>query len=351
MHSVRAAFLLSLFWTTTLSSGAPTLSEDDVDRALEAIWLKVPAESQRAPESAKRAALETYLRQLGEHGGLFNEPKKVLSVAEFPALKFHAETLPGGIGYVRLGAFAPELSSRFEAALRDFKQLNTTILILDLRATPAQGNLDVAVELAGYLLPENTPVCEWHTAKQAAQPVFTERPPVGQFQLFLLTGPRTAGPVEAFAAALRGHGKALIFGCRTAGQAADYESIPLQDGRFLRLPVRDAVFPQEPHLFPEGLRPDLEIKVSNEATDAALSLAAQEGRIASVLDEVEFPHLNEAALVADKNPEAEAWIDRQLKRRRPPIAPTRDQALGQVLDFLTAREFLRGRTSRGLTVT
>ena len=342
MHSVRAAFLLSLFWTTTLSSGAPTLSEDDVDRALEAIWLKVPAESQRAPESAKRAALETYLRQLGEHGGLFNEPKKVLSVAEFPALKFHAETLPGGIGYVRLGALASELSSRFEAALRDFKQLNTTILILDLRATPAQGNLDMAVELAGYLLPENTPVCEWHTAKQAAQPVFTERPPVGQFQLFLLTGPRTAGPVEAFAAALRGHGKALIFGCRTAGQAADYESIPLQDGRFLRLPIRDAVFPQEPRLFPEGLRPDLEIKVSNEATDAALSLAAQEGRIASVLDEVEFPHLNEAALVADKNPEAEAWIDRQLKRRRPPIAPTRDQALGQVLDFLTAREVLRG---------
>jgi len=342
MHSVRAAFLLSLFWTTTLSSGAPTLSEDDVDRALEAIWLKVPAESQRAPESAKRAALETYLRQLGEHGGLFNEPKKVLSVAEFPALKFHAETLPGGIGYVRLGALAAELPTRLEAALRDFKQLNTTILILDLRATPAQGNLDMAVELAGYLLPENTPVCEWHTAKQAAQPVFTERPPVGQFQLFLLTGPRTAGPVEAFAAALRGHGKALIFGCRTAGQAADYESIPLQDGRFLRLPVRDAVFPQEPRLFPEGLRPDLEIKVSNEATDAALSLAAQEGRIASVLDEVEFPHLNEAALVAGKNPEAEAWIDRQLKRRRPPIAPTRDQALGQVLDFLTAREVLRG---------
>jgi len=342
MHSVRAAFLLSLFWTTTLSSGAPTLSEDDVDRALEAIWLKVPAESQRAPESAKRAALETYLRQLGEHGGLFNEPKKVLSVAEFPALKFHAETLPGGIGYVRLGALASELSSRFEAALRDFKQLNTTILILDLRATPAQGNLDMAVELAGYLLPENTPVCEWHTAKHAAQPVFTKRPPVGQFQLFLLTGPRTAGPVEAFAAALRGHGKALIFGCRTAGQAADYESIPLQDGRFLRLPVRDAVFPQEPRLFPEGLRPDLEIKVSNEATDAALSLAAQEGRIASVLDEVELPHLNEAALVAGKNPEAEAWIDRQLKRRRPPIAPTRDQALEQVLDFLTAREVLRG---------
>jgi len=341
MHSVRTAFLLSLFWATTLSMGAPTLSEDDVDRALEAIWLKVPAESQRAPESAKRAALDTYLRQLGEHGGLFNEPKKVLSVAEFPALKFHAETLPGGIGYLRLGAFAPELSSRLEAALRDFKQLNTTILILDLRATPAQGNLDMAVELAGYLLPENTPVCEWHTAKQAAQPVFTERPPVGQFQLFLLTGPRTAGPVEAFAAALRGHGKALVFGCRTPGQAADYESISLQDGRFLRLPVRDAVFPQEPRLFPEGLQPDLEIKVSNEATDAALLQAAKEGRIASVLAEVEFPHLNEAALVAGKNPEAEAWVDRQLKPRRTQAASTKDRALAQVLDFLTAREVFR----------
>jgi len=342
MHFIRAVSLLSLFWTSAFSMGAPTLSEDDVDRALEAIWLKVPTEAQRAPESAKRAALDTYLRQFGENGGLFSEPKKVLSVAEFPALKFHAETLPGGVGYVRLGAFAPELPSQLEGALRDFKQLNTTSVILDLRATPAQGNLDLALELAGLFLPENTAVCEWRTAKQTAQPVFTARPPVGQFQLMLLTGPRTAGPVEALAAALRGHGKALIFGCKTAGQAADYESIPLRDGRFLRLPVRDAVFPQEPRLFPEGLQPNLEIKASNETTDAALSQAAQEGRLASVLAEIEFPHLNEAALVAGKNPEAEAWIDQQLKRRRPPVASSKDPALVQVLDFLTARDAFGG---------
>ena len=342
MHAIRAVSLLSLLWSTMFSLGAPMLSEDEVDRALEAIWLKVPTEAQRAPESAKRAALDSYLRQLGKNGGLFSEPRKLLSVAEFPALKFHAETLPGGVGYVRLGAFAPELPAQLEGALRDFRQLNTISVILDLRATPAQGTLDLALELAGLFLPANTPVCEWRTAKQAAQPVFTAKPPVGQFRLMLLTGPRTAGPVEAFAAALRGHGKALIFGSRTPGQAADYESIPLRDGRFLRLPIRDAVFPQEPRLFPEGLRPDLEIKASTETTDAALSQAAQEGRIASVLAEVEFPHLNEAALVAGKNPEAEAWIDRQLKPRRPSVASNRDKALVQVLDFLKARDAFGG---------
>ncbi len=342
MHPFRTAVLLSFFWTSSFGLGAPTLSEEEVDRALEAIWLKVPAEAQRAPESAKRAALDTYLRQLGEGGGLFSEPQKGLSVAEFPALKFHSEILPAGVGYVRLGAFTPELPARLESALRDFKQLNASILLLDLRATPAQGDLDLALELAGCLLPENTQVCEWHTAKQVAQPAFTRKPPVAQFQLFLLTGPRTAGPVEAFAAALRGQGKALIFGCKTPGQAADYEAIPLQDGRFLRLPVRDAVFTQEPRLFPEGLQPDIEVKVSMEATDAALSLAAQEGRLAPLLAEVEFPHLNEAALVAGKNPEAEAWIDSKLKRRRTPVASIKDRALVLVLDFLNARDALRG---------
>jgi hypothetical protein len=345
-HPISAVFLLGLLSVAGVATAncAPTLSEADVDRALDAIWTRLPAPEQRSPESAKRAALEEYVRKFGQGGGFFTRPPEVLTETEFPALKFHSETLFAGLGYVRLGAFNASLAGRMETALRDFKQLNTTAVLLDLRATPAEGDLALALELAGCFLPENTQVCELRTAKTGLQPVNTRRPPVGQFRLFLLTGPRTAGAVEAFAAALREKAGALIFGCKTAGQAVDFETVSLPSGSVLRVPVRETVFRGEPQLFPKGLEPDISVQVSQGATDAALLCAAKNGRVAPLLAQIEAPHFNEAALVAGKNPEAEAFIELQLKKvknERPPERD-RDHGLERVLDFLRAWDSLRG---------
>ena len=342
MHSLRTAFLLALLACVPYALGIQTLSEADVDKALEAIWLKSPNADQRSPEAAKRAALEAYLQQFGAGGGIMDGASQTLSERDFPPLKFHAEMLTGTIGYVRLGAFSAELPGKLETALRDFKQLNARTLLLDLRATPAQGSLDAIVELASCVLPANTLVCEWRTATQATQPVYTQRPPVGQFHLVLLTGPRTAGPVEALAAALRSQGGALIFGSKTQGWAADFDSISLSNGRFLRLPVREAVFAREPRLYPDGLLPNITIKTSMEVSDAALLQAVKTGKLAPLLLEPEYPRASEASLVAGKNPETEAWIAAQLRKSPTPAPQVRDQALVQVLDYLRASDALRG---------
>ncbi|NBV86738.1 MAG: hypothetical protein EBS01_10880 [Verrucomicrobia bacterium] len=342
MQSVRTLFLLALLALGPSTQAGIPLSEADVDKALEAIWLKSPKAEQRSPESAKRAALDAYLQQFGAGGGILEEAAQALSERDFPALQFHAEILSGAIGYVRLGAFSPELSGKLETALRDFKQLQAKTLLLDLRATPAQGSLDSIVELAACFLPANTLVCEWRTATQAAQPVYTQKPPVAQFNLVLLTGPRTAGPVEALAAALRSQGRALIFGSKTQGLAADFDSIALSRGRFLRLPVREALFAREPRLYPDGLLPDILIKTSPEASDAALLQAAKDGKLSRLLAEPEHPRTSEASLVAGKNPETEAWITAQLKKDAPSAPPVRDKALLRVLDYLQASDALGG---------
>ena len=342
MHSVRTAFLLALLAFVSGAWGGPALSEADVDKALEAIWLKSPNADQRSPESAKRAALDAYLQQFGAGGGIVDGASQPLTERDFPALKFHAEMLSGGVGYARLGAFSSELPGKLETALRDFKQLNARTLLLDLRATPAQGSLDSIVELAGCVLPANTLVCEWRTATQAAQPVYTQRQPVGQFNLVLLTGPRTAGPVEALAAALRAQGGALIFGSKTQGWAADFDAISLSNGRSLRLPVREALFAREPRLYPDGLLPNITIKTSMEASDAALLQAVKDGKLAPLLVEPEYTRISEAALVAGKNPETEAWIAAQLRKSPAPAPTARDKALVQVLDYLRAADALRG---------
>lgn len=319
------------------------LSIEETDAALEAIWRKTPEPGQRSPESAKRAALQAYLDRLGPGTGLFTEAPVDLSEADFPPLKFHSELLPGKIGYVRLGRLHSDLAPKLESTLRDFTQLGARHLILDLRATPAHGTLADAADISGCFVPERTPLFSERTSRETGAPLLSKRSPVARLRLLLLTGPRTAGPVEAFAAVLQVRAGATLLGSPTPGQAADFEQVPLQNGCFLRLPARLAVLPEHPGLFAKGLQPDVPCAVSQEASDAALFQAATAGRLAPLLNETERPRMNEAALVAGRNPEMELWIQNQLRKKQggTPQAPAlKDEALRLAVDFVTALDAL-----------
>jgi hypothetical protein len=319
------------------------LSIEETEAALEAIWQRTPEPAQRSPDSAKRAALQAYLKRLGPGTGLYEGKPEELSEAEFPPLKFYSELLPGKIAYVRLGRLQADLVQRLEAELRDFAQLGARHLILDLRATPAQGTLADAAGLAGCFISEGSPLFAIRTSEGTGAPLPGTRAPVARLKVLLLTGPRTAGPVEAFAAALRARAGATVLGSPTRGEAADFEVVPLQNGRSLRLPARLAVLPESPGLFRGGLQPDVSCIVPQEAGDAALQQAASDGRVAPLLAETERPRLNEAALVAGRNPEMELWIQTQLQKKQgvpPSAAPVRDEALRLAVDFLTAVEAL-----------
>jgi C-terminal processing protease CtpA/Prc len=199
--------------------------------------------------------------------------------------------------------------------------------------------------VAGSFLPADTQVFSVRTSERPAETLRTKKAAPARFRLIVLTGQRTAGPVEALAASLRAQSGATILGVSTQGQAADFEVIPLGKEAFLRLPVREAIVPGAPGLVPDGLHPDIICSATPEATDAALSRASQEGRVGLLLKQTERPRLNEAALVAGENPETEAWIQAQLRRGKPQPEPMpRDAALTMAMDFLMAWESLYGKT-------
>jgi hypothetical protein len=65
--------------------------------------------------------------------------------------------------------------------------------------------------------------------------------------------------------------------------------------------------------------------------------------VAPLLVETERPRLNEAALVAGRNPEMELWIQTQLQKKQATpsqAAPGKDEALRLAVDFLIAVEVL-----------
>jgi hypothetical protein len=340
-----AAFVSLLFQAGGAHATASLpLSEEETDKALEAIWTKAPAPGERSPESAKNAALEAYLKRLGPGTAIVNGPPKEPSETDFAPLKFHSEVLPGNTGYIRLGALNVEVTGRLEPFLRDLNQINARNLILDLRATPPQGTLETAAAVASCLLPKGTPLFTLRTSSRTEECVVTKTGPEANFRILVLTGTRTGGPAEAIAAALKVHGDAMFIGARTLGGAADFELVPIGKQRFLRMPVKEVVIPSMPGLFEKGLFPDIPTGASGEATDAALERAAQDGRVSHLLVETERQRLNEAALVAGKNPETEAWIQRQLQKGKPQPEPVpKDQSLRMAVDFLNAWESLNGK--------
>lgn len=328
------------------SLGAETLTDIQVERALEAIWLRTPAPEKRSPDSAKRAALDAYLERLGPGTAIVTKADLLTGETPFAASQFHSEVIAPSVGYIRLGAFLNTLPERLEPALRDFEQIGVRSVILDLRATSARGSLSLASDVASYFLPEGTAAFQIQSAGRSNETIRTGKNPVISFRLVLLTGDRTAGPVEAFAGALRAHGGGLIIGVSTQGQAADFEMIPIGNECFLRLSVREALVGSAPQLVPDGLHPDIICNSTPAETDAVLLKEAQEGRVANLLKQTERPRLNEASLLANKNPETEAWIQTQLNRNRPkPEPPLKDAALTMAMDFLTGWEALYGRAS------
>jgi C-terminal processing protease CtpA/Prc len=329
-----------------ISLGNERLTDAQVDRALDAIWLRTPSPEKRSADSAKRAALDAYLTRLGPGTTIVGKQEKDAEETRFPAGEFHAEVLAPTIGYVRLGAFLESLEKQLEAALRDFEQLGVHSIVLDLRATAARGSLDLAGRIASYFLPEGTEVFEVEEAGRPGQSVRASKKQISHFRLLLLTGDRTAGPVEALAAALHVHSGALVIGISTQGQAQDFELVPLGGDTFLRMPVREALVKGIRHLVPDGFHPDIICSATPEETDIVLLREVQEGRVASLLKETERPKLNEAALLANKNPETEFWIQTQLKRKQPKAPlPPKDAALTMAMDFLAGWDALYGRST------
>jgi hypothetical protein len=321
-----------------------TLSLEDLNRTLESVWSRPAPPPDSDPLTSRRNALEQALTQLGPGTSIL--PASTASGTEEPLDRFFQEWLPGKIGYIRLGKTLPQRSAQLQAALQDLHQLGARALVLDLRASNAGGTLLQAGELASCFVPKDTPLFAIQplTSQKPPAPVISSKNPPASFPLVLLVNANTRGCAEVLAALLRIHADAFLIGQHTAGMAADYEETPLSQGRVFRFPVAKAVLEKAPQLFPKGLHPDLSLSIPLETTEAVLQKALQDGKVDPLIRTIERPRLNEAALVANRNPETENWIRETLARQQGAVEPNpvlQDAALLRALDFVETRNALQ----------
>lgn len=280
-----------------------------------------------------RAMLSGVLDRLG--GGAILLPKKD---ADVPAAndRFYSEILEGHIGYFRFGALTPANLEALEAALQKHAGKKIDAIVIDLRASAATNDFATAAEFVNRFIPKGKPLFTLRRTTGKHERVFTsDRDPSYTGLMLALIDEDTAGPAEAIAGDLRLYAKALLIGATTAGRPVEYSDLPLNNGRILRAAVGEAILPEERAIFPDGLKPDLPVEMSSEDKQAIFQQSAQGGGMGPFVFESERPHLNEAALLAGRNPEIDA-LEASQRRKTAEKVPPKDVVLQRAIDLVTS---------------
>jgi C-terminal processing protease CtpA/Prc len=258
---------------------------------------------------------------------------KADSEKALPSRPFKTDLIQNQFGYVRLGSLAAQNLSQLDNALTELRTKGAIGVILDLRTMPPGSEFDLAAAVADRFIPKGKVLFKLVGSKEGSDRVFTSNAdPIFSGPVATLVSSGNAGTAEAIAGVLRSQIHSLIFGQKTSGRAVEYAHYPIEDGLVLKVAVSELVIPGSPPIFPKGLAPDIDVPFSRQQQDNILALT-DVGDLGDYLFDEERPHTNEAALVAGRNPDLDAYESNQAVKtaqRKP-----KDIVLQRAIDFLT----------------
>jgi len=295
-----------------------SLGEAQIEAATSALREGFVQPSALSDRELRRAQFAGLLQRLGSGAEL------ALETGEQPAsaTPFLGEVIDGRIGYIRLQAVNAADLAQMDALLADFVQKELPAVILDLRAVPFGSDFETAAEMARRFSPKGRLLFRLERPGAKQERLFTaNQDPLFSGKLVVLTGPETAGAAEILAGVLRQAAGAIIIGQPTAGQPVEFQNLPLGGNLLLRFAVAEAILGDDQRFFQKGLLPDLKIE-SDPAQEKEIFRQSSEKGVSDFIFEKERPRLNEAALIANANPEIDsangqvstALMDRPLQR-------------------------------------
>ncbi|MDQ2918772.1 MAG: S41 family peptidase [Verrucomicrobiota bacterium] len=252
----------------------------------------------------------------------------------------YSEIIENHIGYLRVGALTAANLKLMDTALQNFGTKKVDAIVLDLRASSGANDFAIAAEFAKRFVAKGKPLFTLRrTASKQERPFTSDADPAYHGLMIVLADGETSGAAEALGGILRVHDKALVIGQTTAGQAMEYADLPLNGGKVLRVAVAEAVLPEGRPLFPTGLKPDLPVEMPVADKRIVFQQSSEKG-MGPFIFESERPHLNEAALLAGKNPEVEAETQRRVRGNE---KTTRDPVLQRAVDVITSLSIYQQR--------
>lgn len=337
MHRFVLALGLLAAGSSLVAEEAP-LSDHDAQSALEALEANYFNHDAVNPAAQKQATLRGLIEQL--RGGVRIVATKP-DEAPAAANPFHPEMLGETVSYLRLGRLERANVTALHDALAGLHDPLPKAFVLDLRATDPSDDFALAAEVAGLFIPKGRVVCTLRPVPPGKEQSFiSENDPLVKGTLAVLVSPRTSGAAEMLAASLRVEARALVIGGRTAGEAVQRAEFPLDGGKKLLVAVAEVVMPGGVSIYPDGVAPDLAVAL-DEKTERELLAGELEKGVALFAFDQPQPHMNEAALVAQTNPE----IDQALKAPHTKKQP-RDPVIQRALDFVATAAFYQDRLAQ-----
>lgn len=310
-----------------------TLDATQVQKAIDVLRANFLSTDALDEDARQRALLEGLAIRLAPGVSIVpvtseSKPKDILP--------FLAEIIDNRAGYIRPGALDDDSLAQTDVALKNFTEKQVTATILDLRAIPAGSEFDVAADFARRFTPKGKILFTIQKPNAKQERILTsDMDPAFKGILIVLTDSDTLGAAEVLAATLRQNAGAMVIGAETAGAAVEFSDFPLGSDQILRVAVSRVSVPEAGSLFPGGVKPDISISLPSDVQARLFELSREHGVSEYIFDQ-ERPRMNEAALVANTNPEIAATEESAEE-----AAPPRDTVLQRAMDIVTAISFYK----------
>lgn len=338
---LRAVLFTTLLAPAALAAEvkAPDITQNGIQTAFRVLQREYIRSGDLTLDELNRAALHGLLERL-QFGAELVSRTEDSKLADPGGVQ--AEMLLPGIALLRPKAFRQAEIAVMELHLEKFVQDGAKHLILDLRASAAPGDFDVAAGMLGLFVPENEVLFKTRQMTDSNTEVLrSEREPLWKASVLVLIDGDTCNVGEAIAAVLRQRKQALLIGSATRGAAVRYETIPVDAHWSLRFARAEVLLPDDSSIFQKGLAPDFPINLTEKAKRAFFD-PENKTRPASTISDTPRVRFNEAALVAGTNPELDSYIRRSAGEPLPEDQPKpRDTVLQRAVDFLITSDHLQ----------
>ncbi len=181
-----------------------------------------------------------------------------------PTLKY--EMKEGGIAYIQIFSFNGNVNEQFYVAARQALAAHAKGIVLDLRGNPG-GYLDVAVDLAGWFMKKGAVVVS-EESRKGVDARFTAQgnEALSGIPVVVLIDKGSASASEILAGALHDQRNAKLIGQQSFGKGTVQQIKELNDGSTIKITVAHWVLPSGKIIDHEGLKPDVEVSISDADT-------------------------------------------------------------------------------------
>lgn len=179
------------------------------------------------------------------------------------------KVLSNHIGYIEFSSFDEGTAEDFKAKYEELKKQGIQSLIIDLRNNGG-GIVDEALEIADYMTDKGSNLLYEVDKNNKEEVKKSEKDPIIQLPIVVLTNENTASSSEILAGALKDLGKAKTCGTKTYGKGVIQQVLTLPDGSGLKITSEKYLTPNKTEINKIGIEPDEKVELPSTVKNVLL---------------------------------------------------------------------------------